>query len=68
MKENILKMLIRLLSKGSCALRGRRELPDPDTVRRVVVLQMSGIGDPAADHPSTSGAPPYPIPWPASTS
>ena len=45
MKENILKMLIRLLSKGSCALRGRRELPDPDTVRRVVVLQMSGIGD-----------------------
>ena len=45
MKENILKMLIRLLSKVSCALRGRREPPNPNTVRRIVVFQMSGIGD-----------------------
>ncbi|MBN2516671.1 MAG: glycosyltransferase family 9 protein [Deltaproteobacteria bacterium] len=45
MKENITKILIWLLSKGSQAVRSQRKPPDPDTVRRIVVLQMSGIGD-----------------------
>jgi hypothetical protein len=46
MKKNILKMLIRLLSKVSHALRVQRKaLSPPDTVRRIVVLHMSGIGD-----------------------
>lgn len=45
LKEKISKMLIRLLSKVSCVLRAQREPPNPDTVRRIVVFQMSGIGD-----------------------
>jgi len=45
MKENISKILIYLLSKVSNALRTQRKPPSPDTVSRIVVLQMSGIGD-----------------------
>lgn len=45
MKEHIIKILIRLLLKVSCVLRGQRTSPNPDTVRRIVVFQMSGIGD-----------------------
>lgn len=45
MKEAGLRLLIRLLAFAAALGRGRRPPPDPATVRRIVVLQMSGIGD-----------------------
>lgn len=39
------RALIRLLSFTSQAARGLREPPPPEEVSRIVVLQMSGIGD-----------------------
>lgn len=40
-----MKALIRLLSAASERVRRRPVPPDPETVRRIVVLQMTGIGD-----------------------
>ena len=45
MKAVLIGWLIRLLSLGAGALRGRRSPPAPASVRRIVVLQMSGVGD-----------------------
>jgi len=45
MKETVLRVLIRLLSWSAQTLRGKREPPEPGAVRRIVVLQMSGVGD-----------------------
>ncbi len=38
-------VLIRLLSALSQIARGRRSPPVPESVRRIVVFQMSGVGD-----------------------
>ena len=40
-----MRVLIRLLSALSQIVRGRRPPPVPETVRRIVVFQMSGVGD-----------------------
>lgn len=45
MKGGLVRWLIRLLSLGAQVLRGRRPPPAPASVRRIVVLQMSGVGD-----------------------
>lgn len=44
-KHAFLRTLIRTLSALASVVRGPQALPDPDTVRRIVVLQMSGVGD-----------------------
>ncbi|TAJ07297.1 MAG: glycosyltransferase family 9 protein [Nitrospirae bacterium] len=45
MKELLVRTLIRLCSSVAQAVRGWRALPDPRSVHRIVVLQMSGVGD-----------------------
>lgn len=45
MKEAALRFCMRLLAMAVALRRGRRLPPEPATVRRIVVLQMSGVGD-----------------------
>lgn len=44
-KSLFLRTLISTLSALASVARGPHALPDSDTVRRIVVLQMSGVGD-----------------------
>ncbi len=45
MTGGLVRWLIRLLSLGAERLRRRRPPPPPASVRRIVILQMSGVGD-----------------------
>ncbi len=44
-KDRFIRQLIRFLSALSQIARGRRPQPVPESVRRIVVFQMSGVGD-----------------------
>jgi heptosyltransferase-1 len=44
-KDRFVRWLVRLLSALSQIMRGRRPPPVPESVRRIVVFQMSGVGD-----------------------
>ncbi len=45
MKDRSVRRLIRLLSALSQIMRGWRTPPVPESVRRIVAFQMSGVGD-----------------------
>ncbi len=45
MKTELVKTLMRLLSQVTRLARGERQPPEPQSVHRIVALQMSGIGD-----------------------
>ncbi|MDE3119401.1 MAG: glycosyltransferase family 9 protein [Nitrospirota bacterium] len=45
MIERVVRALIRLLSIAAQTVRGVRDPPPRDSVRRIVALQMSGVGD-----------------------